>query len=477
MAQKRPFDEVVGEVSSKHQRQDTPATEITSHNDGFSKEADILKLHESGETNVVKRQAEYHDNCENYGQSENLREGEESGSDAPRSASLSHWATSGTSDEDEPPEEICHFPFYSGYFSFDRPVRPALNHPDDVYHCLLDYPPRKQVPIGSEHQAEIPSWGENSSEENSDVCGVNKDGICILQNLDIQPLAHCGSKVGAGRIDCQCQDQGSIRCVQLHISEARDKLRRVLGQDTFLELGFNDMGEVVADKWANEEEQLFLKVVYSNPVSSGKNFWNALSATFPSRTKMEIVSYYFNVFMLRKRAEQNRCDGMTIDSDNDEWQGSDSDDDDSGIESPPRNDGLIFHQNELLVHEHEEDDGDVSDDARETDVKNGQGITRNSDTDSTLGFPRKKFDNGGDNDAQDGSCTSSDSGASVQGTQIKSDAGQDWHEYILDSTDSTDAKGWDVYMSCPKSNVDFLPTCSMIEEVFGGDTDSKDTRR
>ncbi|KAK9667802.1 hypothetical protein RND81_13G012000 [Saponaria officinalis] len=466
MAQKRPYDEVVSEVSSKHQRQDGPAVQITSHNDGFSKETDILKLPESGETNALKRHIEYRDNCENYGRPENRHEGEETVSDASRSASLSHWATIGPCDEDEPPDETLHFPFFSGYFSFDRPVRSAINHPDDVYHCLLDYPPRKQVPIGSEHQAEIPSLGENTSKENSGI------------NLETEPPEPSILKVGAGRLDCQCQDHGSVRCVQLHIAEARDKLRRALGEDAFVELGFNNMGEVVAEKWTNDEEQLFVKVVYENPVSSGGNFWNALSAIFPSRTKMEIVSYYFNVFMLRKRAEQNRCDQMSIDSDNDEWQGSDSDDDDdSGIESPSRNDGLVFRQNELLIHEHEEDDGNVSDDARETDVKNSQGIIRDSNTDPALELPRKKFDDGADNDARDGSCTSSDSGASAQVTQIKSDDGREWREYILDSTDSTDAKAWDGYLSCPKTNVDFLPTCSMIEEVFGGDIDSKNTRQ
>ncbi|KAK9698970.1 hypothetical protein RND81_08G144700 [Saponaria officinalis] len=419
-----------------------------------------------------KSEFEYHDDRENASYPEIFREGVHvPESDAPRSASSSYWATSSTSDDDEPLEEMGRLPFYSGYFEFDHPVRTSFI-PNDHYHCLLDYPPRKRVPIGPEYQAEIPIWGENTS--NGSTGDVILNEMCITPNSESQP------KAGDGRLDCRCPDRGSIRCVRLHIAEARGKLRSVLGQDTFMELGFNHMGEVVADKWTNEEEHLFHEVVYSNPVSLGRNFWDGLYAVFPSRTKMEIVSYYFNVFMLRKRAEQNRCDPMNVDSDNDEWQGSDNDGDDeggvsddddvSGIESP---DGIVFRQNELHVHEDEEDDLVVSDDAQETDENNSQGHTHKFEADSAFHFPAKKSDYGPENEVQDGSCTSSDSGASVQGAQTQNDGCHDWHDYILDPAD---AKAWDGYMNCPKSNVDFLPTCSMIEEVFGGDFDSKDKR-
>ncbi|XP_074283669.1 uncharacterized protein LOC141608206 [Silene latifolia] len=477
MAQKRPFnEEVVDEVSSKHPRQDGPGDEIMSHNDGISEDANVVKLHDSGESCIGKGEVEYHGDCENANCPDILREGvEETESDAPRCAPFSHWSTSNTSVDDDTPEEMFNIPFYSGYYNFDRPVRLASD--DDVYRCLLDYPPRKQVPIGPEHQADIPSLGKNTS--NGDL-----NGTCVMLNLETSSSAHGISKSGYGRIDCICPDRGSVRCVRVHIAEARDKLRRVLGEDAFTELGFNDMGEVVADKWANEEEQLFHKVVYTNPVSLGKNFWDALSAVFPSRTKMEIVSYYFNVFMLRKRAEQNRCDPTNIDSDNDEWQGSDDDDDDgddhedddSGIESPVRLDGLVFHQNGSHGRDYGEGDGDVSDDTHEFDEGTSQGHIHTFDTDSASQFSGKKSDDGGKNDVRDGSCTSSDSVASFQERPAQIDGCHDWHDYIIDSTD---AKAWDGYMNCPKtakSNVDFLPTCSMIEEVFGGDFDSKDHR-
>lgn len=44
-----------------------------------------------------------------------------------------------------------------------------------------------------------------------------------------------------------------------------------------------------------------------------------LEAALLSRTKHEIVSYYFNVFVLRRRATQNRSLILDIDSDDVEW--------------------------------------------------------------------------------------------------------------------------------------------------------------
>ncbi|XP_021768229.1 uncharacterized protein LOC110732583 [Chenopodium quinoa] len=518
MAHKRPFDdEVVDEGSSKHQRQDGPSDEISLCNgisqhqrqDGPSDELSLCngsfsidgacgKPYVLGDSSIENDQLDLRQEHAN-GSCPVPREDVES--DAPRSASLSHWATSRTSD-DELSEEPVQLPLYPGYFSFDNHVRPI--NPEDVYYCLLDYPPRKRVPVGPDHQADIPSLEIQIKESTSDDLGKIEpapsdihtveivegglDGICIMPIPNIEPLPYYGEKVGNGRTECTCPDQGSVRCVRQHIAEARDELRRTLGQDIFVELGFYDMGEVVAEKWSLEEEQLFHEVVYSNPASLGKNFWNVLSAVFPSRTKMEIVSYYFNVFMLRKRAEQNRCDSFNVDSDDDEWHGSDDDggdeggvseeDEDSGIESPVRHGGLAFHQNGLHLQGDEhglEDDGDLSDEARENDGLNGDGIVRKSDHDSSFEHPGKKSDDDGENDVQDGSCTSSDSGASVQGSQLKPDGCHEWNEYIIDSSD---AKVWDGYsMSCPKQNMDFLSTCSMIEEVFGdGGFESKGKR-
>jgi len=80
------------------------------------------------------------------------------------------------------------------------------------------------------------------------------------------------------------------------------------------------MGEEVALTWDPQDEKLFAEVVRSNPASFTKNFWDILPLAFPDKCKREFVSYYFNVYMLRKRASQNRSDPLYINSDDDEWE-------------------------------------------------------------------------------------------------------------------------------------------------------------
>lgn len=261
----------------------------------------------------------------------------------PASFSNSSWATSKTSEEDMRLEPPFHLVLSPDHQNIVHPTRTII-HVGDLYSSLLEYPPLKPVPVGKDYQAEIPEWGSLGAEQNSicseeiseapnlpsqssksEISGNSDDdsrlaGTCIIPMPDLDISEDNVEKIGAGRINCSCGDEGSIRCVQQHITEAREKLRAALGEETFFKLGFSDMGEVVSEKWSEEEELIFHEVVANSPATLGKNFWDYLATEFPSRTKNEIVSYYFNVFMLKKRALQNRCDPLNIDSDNDEWE-------------------------------------------------------------------------------------------------------------------------------------------------------------
>ncbi|KAJ6421567.1 hypothetical protein OIU84_028860 [Salix udensis] len=252
--------------------------------------------------------------------------------------------------------EADNLSFFPEYFDHGHQPR-ALLEPEEACPSL-DYPFQKQVSVGPEHQAYVPEWDYQGSSTSlnqldefnlqvvrahSSSPGVTIDGgyeenlmgTCILPMPDLEASANYCYE--ATNHDCVCPDAGSIRCIKQHVSEARLKLRENLGEDIFKGLGFCDMGEVVANKWTGEEEQAFHEVVLSNPVSLGKNFWDHLPSTFPSLTKKELVSYYFNVFMLQKRADQNRFDPLNIDSDDDEWQKIEGEaveeDEDSAVES------------------------------------------------------------------------------------------------------------------------------------------------
>jgi len=443
------------------------------------------------------------------------RSAEDTEASVPGCISISSWATSSTSEEDFWLGAPVHGSCFPDYFHSERPTR-TLSHCKDIYSILLDGPPRKLVPIGPNYQADIPACGSQGTKNASNhldsseaishsnpIVGDEDEkrlmGTCVIPMSDLELSTCNGVKVGNGRIDCSCEDGGSVRCVRQHIMEAREKLLKNIGLERFVELGFYDMGEHVAQKWNEEEEHLFNEIVFSNPALLGKNFWKNLSIVFPSRTKREIVSYYFNVFMFRRRAEQNRCVTKNIDSDNDEWQGSDDygdnelgmteEDEDSVFESPLYHDDPGFDRSrEDDLQENDKDAADETCD-NNVDVASGEGVTNISETSpkkllnncgsspSILLQYKTPWDERGDGEVQDDLRTSLDTGVASQATEAKSANGNHWpssinglssgvgHEYMVEPCDS---KVWDArFMPCPKNKVDLLPTCSMIEEIFG----------
>lgn len=271
----------------------------------------------------------------------------------------------------------------------------------------------------------MPEWGLHGSHVVYD--GNNElMGYCVIPMPDSDATADYCLETQRPEVDCKCLDRGSIECVRVHVMEAREKLRDTLGQKIFEELGFCEMGEVVSEKWTEEDELKFNEVVFSNPSSMAKNFWNHLSEVFPSRTKKELVGYYFNVFILRKRAEQNRFNPLTIDSDDDEWQrsgvGASQEDDDSGVESLPRNETSPYNMEHFSDHCEIDDDndndanavhvfatvevgeGDV-DDISASDGRNSAGDNTDS-LSQNLDKVQKSFQ---DSDTLDDSCTTYES--------------------------------------------------------------------
>eukprot|EP01018_Ginkgo_biloba_P003027 Gb_33149 [translate_table: standard] len=208
----------------------------------------------------------------------------------------------------------------------------------DLDDYFVEHVHLKSVPIGPEFQAEIPPW--RPSEETALVVASDNKSFQACQSIFISNeikytyglLGTCvwpllGSdcvldnrSIGQGRSAyCSCPDQSSIECVKEHIKAGRLKLKMELGK-AFYSWGFDDMGERVSEQWSREEQQTFWELVNMNLFSLNKNFWDHLTVAFPTRTKKELVSYYFNVFMLRRRCFQNRLDPENIDSDDDETE-------------------------------------------------------------------------------------------------------------------------------------------------------------
>ncbi|XP_038994559.1 uncharacterized protein LOC120118606 isoform X1 [Hibiscus syriacus] len=299
------------------------------------------------------------------------------------SGCVSHfwWVNSTGIDANADQEVAVHLPLFPEYFASGRQIQDLL-HSNEIYQSILS--PRMLVSVGPEHQADIPEWSQQDQKNSTDFldtsdpqvalrssCAglmVNDDygdkmiGYCVIPMPDSEATAKFQCEDSGRRTECECLDQGSVRCVRQHVMEVREKLRENLGQEIFREMGLCDMGEEVAKRWTEEEELAFHNVVLSNPVSMGKNFWDHLSAVIPSRAKEDFIRYYFNVFMLRKRAQQNRIDPVNVDSDDDEWQTieyeNQAEDDNSAVESPVGQ-GTAAH----FGHCHEEDGHvDIEDD-------------------------------------------------------------------------------------------------------------------
>ncbi|KAJ4841152.1 hypothetical protein Tsubulata_016912 [Turnera subulata] len=444
MIHKRPFvDEDSYEVATKFPRQLEHIDQQAS-----AAPADNSRERHQGSDCQVKDSFPEHQDIERFSSDVNMRVPNRPGNDfeTDTASCFPHflWINNGLLEAD-------NLPLFPEYFDHGHQLR-ALLEPDEVVPAL-DYPIQKPVSIGPEHQASIPEWHPPdlviplNQLENSDLQAAGEylsssSGRVIddyeqrLMGSCVIPMREQGASESyccvTTETECRCSDGGSIRCVRQHVTEARQKLRDSLGDEVFSELGFCDMGEGVAQKWTEVEEQAFCEVVVSNPVSLGKNFWEHLSATFPNRTKKEIVSYYFNVFMLRKRAEQNRFDPLNIDSDDDEWHRSEDgmveEDEDSVVESLTGEDTPADQEEEHTTNHNEyvEDDNEfvasrdgvdnvvhrgTTDEECEEDVDYISGCHRMIPNGSCGAGTECKFFNGvcgnkDDYDAQDDSCTS-----------------------------------------------------------------------
>ncbi|KAL8111310.1 hypothetical protein AgCh_019140 [Apium graveolens] len=176
---------------------------------------------------------------------------------------------------------------------------------------------RKRVPVGEYFQVEVPEWDGKPCESDSKWLGTR----VWPQETELS----CNSLIerqcpGFGRHDsCGCQFQGSFECVRFHVSEKKIRLKLELGM-AFYHWHIDKMGEEVAFSWNKVDEIKFEAIIKLNPPSQGKCFWEEIHKLFPYKKREQLVSYYFNVFLLRRRGQQNRSIPIDISSDDDDLE-------------------------------------------------------------------------------------------------------------------------------------------------------------
>ncbi|GAB2234982.1 hypothetical protein Droror1_Dr00004258 [Drosera rotundifolia] len=204
------------------------------------------------------------------------------------------------------------------------------------------------VPVCQRYQAVVPTWNgpvakglaHDAAASKRETKGIDHDNAASkphTKSLDLDTAASSlsastsegtmqwlgtktwpleGKKIGEGgdeagrvRLDaCGCGAPGSVDCRRLHSQEERERLRTELGP-AFDSWNFEKMGEAVAAGWTEEQQRRFENIVKRNPPSQNKNFLEPAMAAF-SKTRDEVVSYYFNVYLPRKF-----CTGEVQDSD------------------------------------------------------------------------------------------------------------------------------------------------------------------
>lgn len=195
--------------------------------------------------------------------------------------------------------------------------------PKDVNHGSNKA--RPVIPIGPRFQAEIPVWIAPTKKGKfygspGDSNTLRWLGTGVWPTYSLKKTVY-HKKVGEGRSDsCSCASPMSINCIKRHTKEARELLEKETKR-AFYTWKFDEMGEEVGAKsWTAKEEQRFEALVKKNPLSSSDGFWEIASNAFPRKSEKDLLSYYYNVFLIKRmRLRANPSAANHIDSDDDHY--------------------------------------------------------------------------------------------------------------------------------------------------------------
>ncbi|XP_054782114.1 AT-rich interactive domain-containing protein 1-like [Prosopis cineraria] len=194
---------------------------------------------------------------------------------------------------------------------------PLIDHKDQVEKTTLlsfDKCSKITVPLGPSHQALVPEWTGVIFESDPKWLGTQ---IWPSKSVNHHRQVIQRDPSGKGRNDfCNCQVPGSVECLKFHIVENRDKIKLELDV-AFYQWNFHKVGEQVSHHWTYEEEKKFKNALRANLQSRKKCHWDHIFRSYPKKKREDLVSYYFNVFVLRRRRQQNQYSPNNIDSDDD----------------------------------------------------------------------------------------------------------------------------------------------------------------
>uniref|UniRef100_A0A1J3E6K4 DNA topoisomerase 2 n=1 Tax=Noccaea caerulescens TaxID=107243 RepID=A0A1J3E6K4_NOCCA len=220
----------------------------------------------------------------------------------------------------------------SSHHSFStRQTAHASNppNPKDISHkTLKDLAPGSKktgpcIPIGPGFQAEIPVWIAPTKKGKFYGSPGDSDtlkwlGTGVWPTYSLKKKAHY-KKVGEGRSDsCSCASPRSTNCIKQHIKETRELLEKDINR-AFYTWEFDKMGELGSKSWTANEERRFKDLVKNNPLSSSEGFWEFASKAFPRKSVKDLLSYYYNVFLIKRMRLLANSSADHISSDDDHY--------------------------------------------------------------------------------------------------------------------------------------------------------------
>ncbi|XP_010256665.1 PREDICTED: uncharacterized protein LOC104597002 [Nelumbo nucifera] len=194
------------------------------------------------------------------------------------------------------------------------------SYEQQLLNFIGDNVPKLVIPVGPPFQADLPEWigPPNKNLYNGDSSLNNSSWLGTRVWPIEDKIIESDELIGKGRSNtCFCTSPGSTDCIKCHINEERLRLQSELGP-AFFTWRFDCMGEEVSRSWSFNDQRSFESLVKTNPPSRGKSFWKPALKRFQSKCKKSIVSYYFNVFILRRMSMQTRLVPEMADSDDDE---------------------------------------------------------------------------------------------------------------------------------------------------------------
>ncbi|CAN7063498.1 unnamed protein product [Brassica rapa subsp. trilocularis] len=170
--------------------------------------------------------------------------------------------------------------------------------------------------VGSQFQAEVPEWIGVNTESDSKWLGTRVWPLSKEQSNSKLLIER--DPIGKGRQDpCGCQNPGSVGCVRFHIKTKQEKMKLELGP-AFYMWCFDSMGEGTLQYWTDLELKK-VKLLMTSPPTLSASFFSELKSILSSKSREEIVSYYYNVTLLQFMANHSRMTPGEVDSDTDQY--------------------------------------------------------------------------------------------------------------------------------------------------------------